>query len=537
MLLLCAAYVLPGVFGRAPWRNADISTTALMVAMAEGRTPWWAPQLGGVSVDAAPLPHALGAAAVWLLSPWVEPSFAARLPSVLLLILTLACTWYAAFLLARTEAAQPVTFAFGGEATHVDYARAIADCALLALLSTLGLLLLGHEVTPELAQLAATSLLLWGMAAAPYRTGTARAALLLSLPMLAASGAPMIAACLGVAVAVIAARSQYEQARAAIPWIAVSTLAAVAVGSWLGQWHWTHAAAIKLGALPKTLQMMAWFLWPSWLLAVWTLWRWRRQSLHRHITVPLSLVVVAVLASLLMNGSQRALLLSLPAMAVLAAFALPTVKRSTGSAIDWFSMCLFTASALFVWVAYLSLQTGMPSWPAQRVERLYGNFQLPFEPLALILALVGSLAWLGLVRWRTGRHRSAMWKSLVLPASGVALTWLLLMTLLLPLVDHTRGMKTWAQSLAPYVVRDACIAAPGIPMPYVAALELHGAWRVDAATLDLSKSTCKTALQKRSVSSTSDAPSGWREVGRVRRPSDRQEVTVVLQRAPAVRRP
>ena len=30
------------------------------------------------------------------------------------------------------------------------------------------------------------------------------------------------------------------------------------------------------------------------------------------------------------------------------------------------------------------------------------------------------LAWLWLVRWRTGRHRHALWKSLVLPAGGVS---------------------------------------------------------------------------------------------------------------------
>ena len=45
---------------------------------------------------------------------------------------------------------QPVAFAFGGEASPLDYARAIADAALLALIASLGLLQLGHETTPEL---------------------------------------------------------------------------------------------------------------------------------------------------------------------------------------------------------------------------------------------------------------------------------------------------------------------------------------------------------------------------------------------------
>ncbi|MBC7942841.1 MAG: hypothetical protein H7Z19_24315, partial [Chitinophagaceae bacterium] len=56
LLLLCAAYLLPGLFGRDPWRNADVTAFGQMVAMAEGRSSWWTPTLGGVSADPALLP-------------------------------------------------------------------------------------------------------------------------------------------------------------------------------------------------------------------------------------------------------------------------------------------------------------------------------------------------------------------------------------------------------------------------------------------------------------------------------------------------
>ena len=79
LLLLCAAYVLPGVFGRDPWRNADLSAFGLMLGMAEGRTPWLAPTLGGWPAETALLPHWLGAWAIQAL-PFLEPALAARLP-------------------------------------------------------------------------------------------------------------------------------------------------------------------------------------------------------------------------------------------------------------------------------------------------------------------------------------------------------------------------------------------------------------------------------------------------------------------------
>ena len=129
LLLFCAAYVLPGLFGRDPWKNADIAAFGHMVGLAEGRTPWLAPSLAGLPADGALLPYWLGAVFIKLLSPAVDPALAARLPFALLLVLVLVLTWYATYHLARTEAAQPLPFAFGGEAKPVDYARAIADGA------------------------------------------------------------------------------------------------------------------------------------------------------------------------------------------------------------------------------------------------------------------------------------------------------------------------------------------------------------------------------------------------------------------------
>ncbi|MCK7494257.1 MAG: hypothetical protein MZW92_25940 [Comamonadaceae bacterium] len=80
------------------------------------------------------------------------------------------------------------------------------------------------------------------------------------------------------------------------------------------------------------------------------------------------------------------------------------------------------------------------------------------------------------MRWRTGRHREALWKSLVLPAGGVALCWLLLMTLWLPLLDYARSPRAVGRAHRARMCRaGACIAAPGCAPAAVAALEYFGA--------------------------------------------------------------
>ena len=174
LLLFCAAYVLPGVFGRDPWKSADITAFGYIVNIAQGKTSWFAPTVGGLpTADGALLPYWIGAVFVKAM-PWLDPTLAARIPFALLLALTLALTWYATYALARSDSAQPLPFAFGGEAAPADYARAIADGALLAVIASLGLLQLGHETTPDLAQLAAVSLYLYGLAASLVAAGQGR---------------------------------------------------------------------------------------------------------------------------------------------------------------------------------------------------------------------------------------------------------------------------------------------------------------------------------------------------------------------------
>jgi hypothetical protein len=530
LLLFCASWVVPGVFGRDPWRNADVTAFGIMSALAEGRTSWLAPTLGGVPVDASLLPHALGALFIMLLSPLMDPALAARLPFAALLALTLACTWYATYHLARTDAALPVAFAFGGEAAPIDYARAVADAAVLALIATLGVLQLGHETTPELVQLFATGLFMWSLAAAPYRLARARLATVASLLMLASSGAPTVAVIFGALGTLICARSAYEQARAFAWWVGAASVAAAVLATALSAWDWRFALSPGAAQAKQIARQWIWFMWPTGPLALWTVWRWRRQLLNRHVSVPLATVAASISASLWMGGNDRALLLALPGLAVLAAFALPTLRRSASAAIDWFSMCFFTVCAITIWVMYIAMQTGVPAQPAANVARLAPGFQAPFSWVALLFAAAGTVLWIALVRWRTGRQRHAIWKSLVLPAGGVALCWLLLMTLWLPLLDYARSSRALVERLERHMAGAACVAAPGLGNGPVASLEVFGPVRVDARAGAADDGSCPLLLRVTRGARPSPPP-GWTLVAAERRTTDRSELWSVYRRA------
>ncbi|MBW8845830.1 MAG: hypothetical protein JF607_12770 [Burkholderiales bacterium] len=524
LLLLCAAYVLPGLFGRDPWRNADLTSFGFMVNIAQGHAPWWQPTIAGIPADGGPLPYWLGALAIKAL-PFLDAPVAARLPYAFVLVGVLVAVWYTCFHLARTEAAQPVAFAFGGEAQAVDYARALADGALLALMASLGLLQLGHETTPELVQLLAVSVYLYGLAAAPFKRGRSRAAVLIALPVLAASGAPTVACALGLLGVLLNHRSSYDEAKNQRTWLlGALTLAVLAAWAFNG-WAWRMQPGIQLGSL---LSLLAWFCWPAGPLALWTLWRWRRHGLRRHITVPAIALLVPLAACIGMDGSDRALLLALPSLAILAAFALPTLSRGFSAAVDWFSVFFFSASALFFWLYYLSMHTGWPAQPLANLRRLAEGFTPRFNVLALLLAVAATLSWLALVRWRTARHRHALWKSLALPSGGVALGWLLVMSLLLPPLDYARSLAPLVERLKARMPADTqCLAAPGQNLATLAALEWHGGWQVQGRG-SLNASSCSHAV----ISTGQPTPLGWRVVAQVKRPTDRSGSAglVLLQR-------
>lgn len=540
LLLLCAAYVIPGFVGREPWKNADIATLGYMLELAQGRTRWLEPQLLGQAPEFdALLPYWLGAWAMQLAPAWLPLDFAARLPFVALLVLTLMGTWYGVYYLARTPRAQPVPFAFGGEAHPTDYARAMADAGLLALIACLGLAQLSHETTPSLAQLGLTALAFFGLAALPYRFWLATAGLGVGLTGLALSGAPAMAVLFALGGAAIHWRdvpadapAGPHRARGAVTVLLLALLAG-GVAAAFDSWHWRLAPVSGPGReLRSVARLVVWFTWPAWPLALWTVWRWRRQLGHRHVALPLWLAGVCLVTALLSPNADRALLIALPALATLAAFALPTFKRSVLALIDWFTLLFFSGCALVIWVIWVAMQTGVPAKPAANVAKLAPGFEPGFSLLPFLAALAATVAWIWLVRWRTSRNREAIWKSLVLPAGGAALGWLLVMTLWLPVLDYGRSYATVVRGLQRTIQQAGCVEALGLSRAQLAALRFHGDFDVRPTTRPGGCPWLVAAQELQAAMPMVLAGGRWELAGAVRRPTDARDNLVVYRQLP-----
>ncbi len=553
-MLFCLAYVLPGFFGRAPWKVEDIATFGVAQELASSTGNWLAPQLlGQANGFDALAPYWLGALAIKIL-PFMDPAMAVRIPFGLLLILTLLATWYAVYYLARSPQAQPVAFAFGGEASPTDYARAIADAGVLALIASLGLAQLSHETTPALAQLGFTALVFYAMAASPYRRATKvfgpSLGLLVGMTGLALSGAPTLALLFGAGGALVewthmswgnAFRSgepDRDGKRRSWQWVLVIlgiTVFVSGLAHVLDLWRWRihfpgTGEQAALTDWRKLGRLLLWFTWPTWPLALWTLYRWRRQLASRHVALPLWFAAMAIGATLTTPAADRSLLLSLPPLAALAAFALPTFRRSVASLIDWFTLIFFTGCAFIIWVVWIAMQTGVPKQPAANVARLAPGFEPSFSWFAFMAAVAATLAWAWLVNWRAGKHRAAVWKSLVLPAGGATLCWLLLMTLWLPLLDYARSYAPMSRQVARMVDKNACVEIHGVSSAQAAALQYHGKLTLrQAASQPACPYLIVDADAQATLSNTVQLPD-WAFLATIRRPTDRNENVLLYRR-------
>jgi hypothetical protein len=535
--LLSLAYVLSGFVGRTAWKNDDLEAFGfiwqLATPLAGENASWLHPTLlGQADANLALLPYWLGALAIKAL-PWLSPELASRIPFAGLLLLTLICTWYAIYALARHPQAQPVAFAFGGEARPADYARALADGGLLALIACLGLARLGHEGTAALSQLACASLVFFALSNHTRHRLPALLAMAAGMLGLTLSGGPTMSLLLGLGgTAVLAAGTRARALDLGL--MLLITLMCVTLAGSLDLWR-LRLQADRGAELVSWAKLLLWFTWPTWPLVLWSLWRWR-HALHQpwrspHLALPLWFALVTIGSTWLTGLSDRALLLSLPALAALAAFALPTLNRGVSAFIDWFTLLFFTVCVLTIWVVWVAMQTGFPQQPAANVARLAPGFEPSFSFTAFTLAVIATLCWVALVRWRVGRHRAALWKSMALPAGGAALCWLLLMTLWLPLLDYARSYAPLSRKLVALVEPSHCVAYIGLTRAQVTGLRLHAGY--DLTAYQDGQSQCSWLFMNsrvQSLAETDELLKQWELISSVQRPTDGNEWIAVFRR-------
>jgi hypothetical protein len=108
------------------------------------------------------------------------------------------------------------------------------------------------------------------------------------------------------------------------------------------------------------------------------------------------------------------------------------------------------------------------------------------------------------------------------------------MTLWLPMLDYARSYRPTVEQITRVIPREACVVTTNLSRPQLAALAVHGNWRV---TRQLNDTRCGWLLVdhvtgKPLPSAIQGQPVevDWQLVQRVRRPTDRQETLLIYKR-------
>jgi 4-amino-4-deoxy-L-arabinose transferase-like glycosyltransferase len=513
LLVLCAAYLLPGLFDHDPWKADDAVSLGVVFEAAHGN--WLTPTLAGEPFpQVSPLFFWVAAIFGKLLSPLLPLHLAARLASAAFTGAAIAFTAFAARELLGATAAITAALLFTG-------------CA--------GLLLPAHAMGGELALLAALAAVIWGLSLIPRRPLLAGAIVGCGLgaAFLAHGIAPALTALLLTAIIALIPSNRPRTAGffgvlalAAMPWLVVWPLALYVIsphnlGTWweasnLAELPWTSDANPLAQGL-SYVKLLGWFAWPAWPLALWTLWQFRRRLIQ--LALPIAAFVLFLL--MLSFGSDAreitAVSLLLP-LSLLGAGSVGELRRGAANALDWFGMMTFTLFLVLVWTCFVAMQSGVPAEIAQRFAKAEPGYVARFNAVGFAIALVFTLAWVFLmIRTERSPHRSLThW------TAGVVVAWGVATSVLMPWIDYGRSYRAMSAELLQQVVRGDCLSSRNLGEPQRASLQYFAGLVTHRAEVE--NTDCRLMLVQGSANDDSGNPgTGWDLVWQGNRPGDRNE--------------
>jgi 4-amino-4-deoxy-L-arabinose transferase-like glycosyltransferase len=414
--------------------------------------------------------------------------------------------------------------------------------AVLILLGCVGLLLPGHMLSADTAILAGWSWGLYALALAPRVPVFAGGLLAAALALCGLAGS-LLEPLLLLAVALsVAGFEAWRRRRYPITLVLALGLALPLVVLWPWMLHrrhpeafeiwWAHHALGWFGgvATPRFLHdfgsylgLLPWFAWPAWPLAAATLWMQRDRLLQARFVLPLAASLLVLLA-LTLAGTTRAghALLILPPLALIGAVGLDVLRRGASAFLNWFGVITFGLFALFLWTCWSAMHLGWPTTLAGRITALAPAFHASWRPVAFVVGIGLTLAWI----WAVSRRRPLGRQAVTNWAAGITLCWGLTIAFASPWVDARNGYAHFAAQMKP-LLPQGCIAGEGLGDSQRAMLHYY----LGIRTLPRATGAHCEALLVQTPQSAPTARAGWHLVWEGGRAGDPRERFRLYQRA------
>ena len=515
LVLLCVAWLVPGLVAHDPWKPDEAYTFGVVYEMIQGGS-WIAPALAGEPfLKEPPLYYLTSAASALFFSPLLPLHDAARLATGLYVALTLLFCGLV-----------------GRELNGPGY----GTLATVLLLGCFGLVIRSHQIVPQVAGLAGFALVYYGCARAlrgwtgGLALGTGVGIVFLSQGIPEATVALLIAALLPLVSGAWRTRTYAVAlglaALAALPWVTIWPLLLHTYSPQLF-YEWLRADTVTriyggAGPGPYYLRILPWYAWPVWPLALWALWRaFAARPFTPAIVLPLTGLVVSLLA--LSAATDKRELYALPLLLPLTLLATPgaaTLRRGAANAWYWFSVMGFTFFILVAWVYWSGLELGVPPRLHAHLHRMQPGYTPGLKVLPFVFGALYTITWFALLaRLKRDAQRPA-----IVWAVGVTVTWGLAATLFIGWIDTGktyRGMIASMEAALPSTYR--CMSSRDLGDPQRAMLHYFGGvvtYRDESAER---RRDCDLMLVQGSPRDEVSPPGNWIRIWEGNRPGDKVE--------------
>ncbi len=536
IVVLCFAWILPGLIGHDPWKSDEAYTFGVVYELLQGGS-WLKPSLAGETfLDEPPLYYLTAAATAWLTSAILPLHDGARL----------ATGFY-----------MGLTFLFCGLASRELHGRGKGAIAALLMLGCFGLVVRSHQIVTDIAPLAGFAMGYYALALAQsQKSGSPRIGGLLlgiAIGMVFLSQGTLETAILVLIAVTLPLVSAAWRTRGYAQTLGIAALIAVpAVAAWplalhlqspalLDTWLQHDLLTLFTGEgreLFYYLRVLPWYAFPVWVVCLWTLWMARKQApVQPHpYTAPalaLPLTGLALTMALLSVGSNARDLYALPllpALALLAAPGVGSLRRGSANLWLWFSVMATTFFIIVGWFYWSGLELGVPARLHAHLHRIQPGYTPGFKAMAFTLAAGYTLAWFVLL---TQLKHLKPERPVIAWAAGVTVIWGLLNFLFLPWIDtgkSYRSVFTSMQQSLPAQYR--CVSSRNLAESQRAMLHYVGNIVTHREEVATRRRDCDLLLIQ-GVAKETVAPPGWRKIWEGARPGDKVERYRLYRRLPS----
>lgn len=462
LIFLCALWICLGLIGHDPWKPQESHTMSIVKSMLNNGSLVSPVAVGERAIENPPLYYLSAALFAKTLSPLLAMHDAARLVTGVWMALTLLMVGMIGRELWGVGIGRQTTFIF---------------------ISSLGLIITAHQLTPEVSALTGSAIGFYALALArrrPYRASALLGASL-TIGFLSTGLLPVfitVSCALMLPLVFRAWRScSYATVLAlgivfSLPWICIwSALCWHSSPDLFIQWWQSGITSFTHFHFFQFLKTISWFCWPALPIAIWGLWRYRSTLIFKP---KFQLALTYFFCSFLLIGlsDNSSEIYALPMLLPLTAIAggsVETLRRGAAGLLNWFGLVLFSIIGLAIWLGWIAMMTGWPTTLSKRMHVLSGITEANINWWMLAIAIVFSMVWVSTISVkRSNRAAVTDW------AVGMTMAWCLLMTLWLPFINHAKSysliMSEIQQALPSHF---GCINTKDVGTPQQALLEYY----------------------------------------------------------------